>query len=607
MQYNMAVVVRILVFAAIFGAANCEITEEWPPNAEVHDFEEFDFIIIGAGSAGSVVANRLSEVDQWKVLLIEAGSDPPVESIIPGLYSRLEKSEYDWNYTTVNTGITNQANVNEAVHWPRGKMLGGCSSMNVMIYVKGNDADFQRWYDQGNKEWHPKIVREYQKKAESFQNLNGLKNVAVKNAYGQNGPLGINYFNSTSEELTQALLGAWNEIGFNTVADINERNVLGAGLYGATAVNGRRESTAKAYLNPIQNRENFKLLKNALVTKIIIDEISLEAKGVKVEMNETKFIFYAKREVILSAGAINTPQLLMLSGVGPKHHLKSKGIASLVNSPAVGQNLLDHIYIPVTIFGNQPEELAANYNELQYEIYLKNSTGYFATNTIQNVLSLYGRSKDSKFPQFQNLVGIFPKNADQVETYFRSLYKSEVADSIIENSKHNALYLYLFHNLHPYSKGNISLSTSDPKDAPLIYANYFDDPRDLQAASDGIRMLTKIVNTTFYRSINGFLGRLNWPACNSFDHDSDEYWKCVAINMVLTIYHPVGTARMGISRKTAVVDSRLKVYGVHKLRVIDASVMPTLTSGNTNGPTIMIAERASDFIKADNLPNFNES
>ncbi|XP_047995562.1 ecdysone oxidase-like [Leguminivora glycinivorella] len=569
------------------------------------DLEEFDFIIIGAGSAGSVVANRLSEIDQWSILLIEAGGDPPVLSHIPALYPFLENTEYNWNYTTVKTRKTNQANIHETVHWPRGKMLGGCSSMNMMIYVKGNDADFQQWYDQGNKEWHPKTVREYYRKAESFQNINGLNNPAVKYAYGQNGPLGINYFNSTSQDLTQELLGAWNEIGIKTVADINERNVLGAGPYGATAVNGRRESTAKAYLKPLRNRKNFKLLKNALVTKIIIDEASLEAMGVEVEINETEFIFYATREVILSAGAINTPQLLMLSGVGPRNHLISKGIECLVDSPLVGQNLQDHIYVPVTIFGRHPEDEVPIFNEIQYQTfeYIKKNKGILATNIIQNVLSLYSRSNDSKFPEFQNLVAVFPKKIEIAELYFKYLYKSVVVDSIIENSKGNALYLYLFHNLHPYSKGNISLRTSNPKDAPLIYANYFDDPRDLQHTSDGIRMLTKIVNTTFYTYIEGFLGRLNWPACDIFHLDTDEYWKCIAMNMVLTMYDPVGTARMGISPETAVVDGRLNVHGVCKLRVIDASVMPTLTSGNINGPTIMIAERASDFVKEDNLPN----
>lgn len=475
-------------------------------------------------------------------------------------------------------------------------MLGGSSSMNVMIYIRGNDKDFQRWYDQGNKDWHPKVVRHYYRKAESFQNAEGLSDPAVRDSYGHDGPLALNYFNGTTETFADALLGAWEEAGFKRVPDVNVHNVIGAGPYGATATNGRRDSTAKAYLNTIRDRPNLQVIKHSLVTKVLINETTLETYGVTVNRNGTQMTFYTSKEVILSAGAVNTPQLLMLSGIGQKEHLESKGIPCLVDSQAVGQNLQDHIYIPVTIYGNQPGEEDPDETSLEYSIYLYNSTGYFASNTIASVISFYAY-ENSSYPQFQNLVGVFPKNSSKVEPYFSPLYKPSVVESITEKSANNALYLYLFHVLHPYSRGNISLNTSNPEDAPLIYPNYFEDLRDLQAASDGIRMLTKVVYSDYFKSVDGFLGRLKWPACDVYELDSDEYWKCIGINMVLTIYHPVGTAKMGPDPKTAVVNSHLKVHGVGKLRVIDASVMPSLTSGNTNGPTIMIAERASDLVK----------
>ncbi|XP_049869051.1 ecdysone oxidase-like isoform X1 [Pectinophora gossypiella] len=584
-----------------FAAAQCLITEDWPPDADLQDEEQFHFIIIGAGSAGSVVANRLSEKEDWNILLVEAGDDPPVESIIPYLDKANFNTKYDWQYKTVNNGRTNQANQNGSINWPRGKMLGGSSSINAMIYIRGNDYDFLEWYNQGNKEWHPEVVQKYFIKAESLQNNALLRDPIVGNFYGHNGPQTINRFNSTINSITDKILKAWDEIGFKNVPDINVAQSLGSGVYTTTAGNGKRISTAAAYLNPIKNRKNLKVIKNTLVTKILINDTTNTAFGVEVERNGRKIYFYASLEVILSAGTINTPQLLMLSGVGPAEHLASKDIPVKVDSPLVGKNLQDHIMVPITIYGNEPGELDQTKQSFETVQYLYNRTGYLAHGSIAHIVAFYSIIEKALYPLFQNHLAIFPKNSTAARDWarLRARYEPSVVESVVQNNVNHSLYLYLFNLLHPCSRGNITLRSSDPKDPPLINANYFDDPTDLELSVSGIRMLTKILDTPYFKSIGGYLGRMSWPDCDEFALDSIEYWRCICINMVLTVYHPIGTSKMGPDPKTSVVDSRLRVHGMKNLRIIDASVMPTETSGNTNAPTIMVGERGSDLIKED--------
>ncbi|KPJ02688.1 Glucose dehydrogenase [acceptor] [Papilio xuthus] len=338
--------------------STCLITDKWEPSADIKDGDTFNFIIVGAGSAGCVLANRLSEVKSWKVLLIEAGGDPPLESYIPPYDQRLFGTYSDWQYKTVPTGKTNCANVGESVKWPRGKMLGGSSGINGMVYFRGVANDFKQWFDLGNKEWCPDIVFKYYKKLESLQDQKLLRNPEIRDLYGLDGPQVLNTFNRTDQEQVKNLLESYSQIGLEIHEDLQLANLLGAGLSRDTAYNGRRASTATTYLSQIQHRENFKIMKNAFVVKILLDDNS-KVYGVVVKYKGEEIKVFASEEVIISAGSINSPQLLMLSGIGEKKHLESKNIDCKVDLPGVAPQIVTTIYHPVGTCSMGPDPSSA--------------------------------------------------------------------------------------------------------------------------------------------------------------------------------------------------------------------------------------------------------
>lgn len=510
-------------------------------------------------------------------------------------------TQYDWQYRSTPTERLNRAMVGETLQWPRGKVIGGSSAINGMKYFRGIDDDSLEWFNRGNSEWHPNIVREYYRKAESLQNQELLKDPYIKSFYGLSGPQAINNFNQTFKELTKNMLESYRSIGIKPQKDIQIANLLGTGVFKVTAFDGKRASTGTAYLNIAQERNNLKILKNAMVTKILINNNSnncSEAYGVELDYDGRKIKVIASLEVILSAGSINSPQLLMLSGVGPKKHLESVNITCIIDLPAVGQNLQDHITIPMPVFTDEVVYETQEHKYLDVALYAYNRTGYLARHTVPNVIAFYSRDKSASKPEFELHLTAKPKNSPYVKNYF-AVNKKPISDSMSKLSEQYDAYIFEFNLLKPYSRGNITLKSNNPYEHPFIYPNYFEDPRDLVATAEGLHMLKNITNSEYFKSINGFIAKYNWSECDSYVLNSVSYWKCISPDIVRTIYHPVGTCSMGPDPRSSVVDSRLRVHNVKGLRVIDGSIMPTITSCNTNGPIIMIAERGADLVKED--------
>ncbi|KAG6445288.1 hypothetical protein O3G_MSEX003819 [Manduca sexta] len=581
-----------------FTAAQCFIDIPTIPEAYLCDFEEFDFIIIGAGGAGCPLANRLSEIRHWKILLIEAGDDPPVESYIPGFSKNFYRTKYDWNYQSIDNRNTSQAIKDGSTYLPRGKMVGGSTGINAMFYIRGVKSDYQKWYDLGNLDWSPSVVEKYFHKLENLQNQELLNNHTISANYGHDGPVIVNKFNNSYGYINDNIFRSWEEIGIPNVLDINTAGG-GSGKTTVTASNGRRRSASTIYLPPeVVNRPNLSIIKNALATKIMINRETKTAYGVEVDHKGVKKTFYAKREVILSAGAINSPQLLLLSGVGPKEELEAHNIECIYDSPAVGKNMEDHITINVPVFSNYPGE--RNQADAHFDVikYLYNRTGYLAQGAFSDVLTFFPLSEETH-PEFEVLVSLYWKNSttlhDTLSAQYR--YKQEVLDSFVVPNEKYALYVFTVIVLHPISTGSVFLKSNNPKDKPLFDSNFYSVPEDLPKIAQGLKKVAEIVNAKYYKSNGAFLGRINWKDCNDYELNSDEYWECIALHTGVTDYHNVGTCRMGPDPSTSVVASDLKVHGINNLRVIDAGVMPGQLSANPMATVYMIAERCSDLIK----------
>lgn len=520
----------------------------------------YDFIIVGAGSAGCVLANRLSADPTCRVLLLEAGGESNSPTIqTPAFYSQLQDSVYDWGYRSVP-----QKNLyGRRIFLPQGKALGGSSAINYMIYMRGHRNDYDHWQNLGNPGWGYDAVLPYFIKAE--QNL-----TFIDAFHGNKGPVTVTS-HPAGNLLVERYFAAAQQAGIPFNPDFNGADQEGVGPMQATIANGQRCSTATAYLEPVRSRPNLTVLPHALATRLIIKHgRAIGVEYLRLGSAEAAF----SGEVILAAGAIRSPHLLMLSGIGAANDLETSGIKVLADLPGVGRNLQDHLHTRVRCAINQPLTIApfatASWQQAE-QAYASHKTGPLASNFLE--------------------AGAFVKSrADEVYPSLQLFFLMALPPDYPEGGtipSHGITFTAYINR--PESCGSISLASCDPLDKPLIDFNYLACAEDLRCAIEGVRWNLKILYAEAFDDIRG-----NEVAPGTENRDDTALENFVR-RTASTTWHPSGTCKMGTDTM-AVVDAELRVHGIDRLRVADASAMPTIVSGNTNAPVIMIAEKAADMI-----------
>ncbi|XP_014475860.1 PREDICTED: glucose dehydrogenase [FAD, quinone]-like [Dinoponera quadriceps] len=571
---------------------------------------EYDYVIVGGGSAGAVLANRLSEDKNYTVLLLEAGLDEVVVSDMPLTYTLIQRSFMNWEYKTEPSSNYCLAMKNHQCRIPQGKVLGGSSTLNAMIYSRGNKRDYDFWASLGNTGWDYKSVLPYFKLSEDAR----AEDLHDSPYHQRGGYLTVEHFKYTSPDIDY-IVRSGEELGY-PIRDINGENQTGFTYSHGTVRNGLRCSTAKAFIRPASKRKNLHVSLDSLVEKILVKEVGATnvAEGVRFRRDACHHVVHAKREVIISAGAIQSPKLLMLSGIGPRDYLEEMKIPVVHHAPGVGQNLQDHVASEVIYTIDLPPDIPEP---------KKFTVRLFESVTLE---ALEDMIHDNPSPLHTTTIGtgmafINTKYADKTFDYpdiqllFSSsshAYKSGIISSRPEDTnpdimndfyknilKHQTVEIHSI-LLRPRSRGLVKLNTTDPTGNPEIYPNYFIDPHDLRVMIEGMKFADKMSRTHVMQKLNTRPNPNLISGCSQHDSSSDEYLACYVRHLTGTIYHPVGTCKMGpVNDSQAVVDARLRVYGIARLRVVDGSIMPYIVSGNTNAPVIMIAEKAADMIKED--------
>jgi choline dehydrogenase len=535
-------------------------------NNSAGETAEFDYVIVGAGSAGCVLANRLSADGKHKVLLLEAGpKDTNIWIHVPIGYGKLFKEKtVNWMYQTEpEPGLNGRQ-----VFQPRGKVLGGSSSINGLLYVRGQHEDYDRWRQRGNVGWSYDDVLPYFKKAENQQR-------GANDYHGAGGPLSVSDWRH-EDPLSEAFVKAAVESGIPFNPDFNGATQEGAGFFQTTTRSGRRASSAFSYLRPAKGRANLHIETSALAQRILFE--GRKAKVVEYRQNGNLRTARARKEVLVSSGSYNSPQLLQLSGVGPAELLKSHGIGVVLDAPGVGNDLQDHMQVRIVMRGQNCLTL----NDV-------------VNNPVRRVMAgaRYALSRSGPLTVAAGTSGAFFKTnprlaSPDIQIHFIPFSTDKMGEKLHPFSGFTATVC----QLRPESRGSLKIRSADPSAPPKIHINYLATETDRAAFIDGIRILRNILAAP---AMKPYTANEVYPGS---DKTSDEDLLDFCRKTGSTVYHPTSTCRMG-NDPLAVVDQRLRVRGIEGLRVVDASVMPDLMSGNTNAPTIMIAEKASDMILED--------
>ncbi|MBM3348784.1 MAG: choline dehydrogenase [Betaproteobacteria bacterium] len=527
----------------------------------------FDYIIIGAGSAGCVLANRLSANPKYSVCLIEAG--PPDYSpwihLPIGYGKTMWDSSVNWKfYTEPNPEMNNRP-----IYWPRGKCLGGSSSINGLIFIRGQKEDYDHWHDLGNDGWSWDEVLPYFKKAEGNDRLG-------EPLHSQIGPLRASSIKKT-HPLVEAFIKSANQLGVPTTDDFNNLQQEGVGYYQLSTHNGLRCSAAKAYLKPIKSRQNLSIITNAQVSKILFKD--RQAVGIEYIQRGNKHQITSQKEIILSAGALQSPQLLQLSGIGPASLLQKFGIPIVHNLPGVGKNLQDHLQYRLIYELNQDISTNIELSSLIGRIKIGLDWLLFRSGPLSIGI---------------NQGGLFTKVMPQSKTPDIQFHLATLSADMAGGKVHPFPgFTMSVCQLRPESRGYVEIVSPDPLIPPKMVANYLTSEHDRATSIAAIKFARKIAQTN---PLQGLIRREIKPERAESDEDLLEFCR----NNGATIFHPTGTCQMGPShQKDAVLDCELRVRGVGGLRVVDCSAMPTLPSGNTNWPAVMMGERAADLILQD--------